>query len=396
VIPDAGSFEAGDEIETQLSLSKGRGNSLPEPVRAFMEPRFGVDFGQVRVHSDNETVQMNEAVGARAFTHGQDIYFGAGQSPTDLALTAHELTHVVQQTGGMPLQAKRREELLPMDAGPSVQRACVACASGAAPYPRCAEEGSALRRKHVMVQRMRSGVGTPSIHDISVLQHTFGNQAVGRLLHEGGWGQSAVGKGNNVNIASEVQNSLRVNEGLKEATERGKSTRSENFVMRQDIRRSEDRKSRGSKPKDAPRGTKPIDQTGLDHDQIHDIKDGVGAGPADWVGISPDGHVITNDENGNAEDHGPWEDYTNSRYEVPDWLWKALVGVALAAGTLAVVVCFATGPCTVGTLIGALGYAAAILVIGLLTGAEGSDGTVASKENDRENNGQTTAVNTYA
>ncbi len=196
--PDVGSFEAGDEIETQLSLSKGRGSSLPEPVRAFMEPRFGVDFDQVRVHSDNEAVQMNEAVGARAFTHGQDIYFGVGQSPTDLALTAHELTHVVQQTGGMPLQAKRREELSPMAAGPSVQRACVACASGAAPCPRCAEEGSALRRKHVMVQRMRSGVGTPSIHDISVLQHTFGNQAVGRLLHEGGWGQSAVGKGNNV------------------------------------------------------------------------------------------------------------------------------------------------------------------------------------------------------
>jgi hypothetical protein len=166
--------------------------------------------------------------------------------------------------------------------------------------------------------------------------------------------------------------------------------------MRQDIRRSKDRKLRGSKPKGAPRGTKPIDQTGLDHVQIHDIKDGVGAGPADWVGISPDGHVITNDENGNAEDHGPWKDYTNSRYEVPDWLWKALVGVALAAGTLAVVVCFATGPCTIGTLIGALGYAAAILVIGLLTGAEGSNGTVASKENDRENNGQATAVNTYA
>ena len=42
---------------------------------------------------------MNREVGARAFTHGSDIYYGAGETPGNLALTAHELTHVVQQTG---------------------------------------------------------------------------------------------------------------------------------------------------------------------------------------------------------------------------------------------------------------------------------------------------------
>src|SRR5262249_6515686 len=40
------------------------------------------------------------------FTHGQDIYSGAGKSPTDLRLTAHELTHVVQQTVGGTTQRK--------------------------------------------------------------------------------------------------------------------------------------------------------------------------------------------------------------------------------------------------------------------------------------------------
>ena len=95
----ADSFEAGADVETQVSLSKGRGSSLPEPVRAYMEPRFGMDFSHVHVHTGSDALQMNQAVGAQAFTHGSDIYFGVGHSPTNLELTAHELTHVLQQTG---------------------------------------------------------------------------------------------------------------------------------------------------------------------------------------------------------------------------------------------------------------------------------------------------------
>jgi hypothetical protein len=44
---------------------------------------------------------MNRELGAQAFTHGSDVYFGAGKSPGNNQLTAHELTHVVQQTGGI-------------------------------------------------------------------------------------------------------------------------------------------------------------------------------------------------------------------------------------------------------------------------------------------------------
>jgi hypothetical protein len=42
---------------------------------------------------------MNRELGAQAFAHGSDVYFGAGKSPGNNELTAHELTHVVQQTG---------------------------------------------------------------------------------------------------------------------------------------------------------------------------------------------------------------------------------------------------------------------------------------------------------
>ena len=66
----------------------------------------------------------------------------------------------------------------------------------------------------------------------------------------------------------------------------------------------------GSKPKGCPTGTKPIDQIpGLDKDNIHGIKDGVGAGPRDWTGIAPNGDVITGDSKGEAVNHGPYNDY---------------------------------------------------------------------------------------
>jgi hypothetical protein len=92
-----GSMQADSSIESRLGGSKGGGSPLPEDVRAFMEPRFGADFSGVRVHTGGEAVQMSRDLNAQAFTHGKDVYFGAGKGPGKDELTAHELTHVVQQ-----------------------------------------------------------------------------------------------------------------------------------------------------------------------------------------------------------------------------------------------------------------------------------------------------------
>lgn len=119
------SFEAEPDVETQLNASKGQGSPLPDHLRAYMEPRFGVDFSHVRVHTGAAAEQMNEAVGAQAFTHGSEIYYGAGHHPGEVALTAHELTHVVQQADA--------DEVKPL------QRAC-ACEAEGVPCPKCAEE----------------------------------------------------------------------------------------------------------------------------------------------------------------------------------------------------------------------------------------------------------------
>jgi len=95
-----GGNAASGDLESRLNASQGGGNALAPEVRAFMEPRFGADFSSVRVHTGSEAVQMNRELGAQAFTHGSDVYFGAGKSPGNNELTAHELTHVVQQNGG--------------------------------------------------------------------------------------------------------------------------------------------------------------------------------------------------------------------------------------------------------------------------------------------------------
>jgi hypothetical protein len=97
----SGGVEAGGDFERRLGSSKSGGSPLPEDVRGFMEPRFGADFSGVRVHTGSEAVQMNQEVGAQAFAHGLDVYYGAGKGPGKDALTAHELTHVVQQAGHM-------------------------------------------------------------------------------------------------------------------------------------------------------------------------------------------------------------------------------------------------------------------------------------------------------
>lgn len=86
--------------QSQLKLDGSGGSPLPQDVRSFMEQRFGTNFSHVRVHTDSNAVEMNKQLNSHAFTYGSDIYYGAGKSPGKDHLTAHELTHVIQQTGG--------------------------------------------------------------------------------------------------------------------------------------------------------------------------------------------------------------------------------------------------------------------------------------------------------
>lgn len=77
------------------------GSPLPTPVRRFMEPRFGANFGNVRIHTNQAAAKQSAQISAHAFTVGEHIHFGQDKfephSSRGKELIAHELTHTIQQ-----------------------------------------------------------------------------------------------------------------------------------------------------------------------------------------------------------------------------------------------------------------------------------------------------------
>ena len=96
-------MQAPSSLVSSLNSSKGGGAPLPQGTRNFMESAFSADFSRVRVHTGGQASDMSGGINARAFTHGNDIYFKGGQyAPNNEAgkkLLAHELTHTIQQGG---------------------------------------------------------------------------------------------------------------------------------------------------------------------------------------------------------------------------------------------------------------------------------------------------------
>ncbi len=82
----------------------GAGRPLEAGTKGRMESMLGADLAHVRVHTNGHAAQQATSLQARAFTVGHDVAFGPDQyrpgTPLGDALLAHELAHVVQQTGG--------------------------------------------------------------------------------------------------------------------------------------------------------------------------------------------------------------------------------------------------------------------------------------------------------
>ena len=92
------------DLEASINQARGGGQAMGDNIRKPMEQAFGADFGGVKVHTDSRSDQLNQSIQARAFTTGQDVFFRQGEynpgSRGGQELLAHELTHVVQQSGG--------------------------------------------------------------------------------------------------------------------------------------------------------------------------------------------------------------------------------------------------------------------------------------------------------
>ncbi len=102
--PKSEGMAAAPDLEASIQGARGSGQPLDESVLGLMEREFGADFSGVRVHTDGTSDQLNQSIQAKAFTTGQDVFFRSGaydpRSRGGQELIAHELTHVVQQSGG--------------------------------------------------------------------------------------------------------------------------------------------------------------------------------------------------------------------------------------------------------------------------------------------------------
>jgi Domain of unknown function (DUF4157) len=109
---DGSDTEVDPTVESRIAGARGGGKALEGGVQSSMEAAFGVDFSGVRVHTDSGASSLSRSVEAVAFTTGQDIFFSEGAydpgSSAGRHLLAHELTHVVQQTGPDPSAVQRR------------------------------------------------------------------------------------------------------------------------------------------------------------------------------------------------------------------------------------------------------------------------------------------------
>ncbi|MFX0200689.1 MAG: DUF4157 domain-containing protein [Candidatus Hodarchaeota archaeon] len=103
-------------LHSETQKFKCGGQPLRRDTRNFFEICMGQDFSQVRIHVNNQAAETAELVQAKAYTLGNDIVFGVGQyspeSSTGRQLLAHELTHVVQQNHGAPMQIARQPRTL--------------------------------------------------------------------------------------------------------------------------------------------------------------------------------------------------------------------------------------------------------------------------------------------
>lgn len=101
--PEGGAVDG--RIESRIRAASGSGRALPNDVGARMQQAFGADFSGVRLHDNKESHDLNRSIQARAFTTRRDIFLGRDapslSSARGTELLAHELTHVVQQTGGV-------------------------------------------------------------------------------------------------------------------------------------------------------------------------------------------------------------------------------------------------------------------------------------------------------
>ena len=128
-------------VDAAVAAARAPGRALAPEQRSFFEPRFGRDLSGVRVHTDPVAGDAARGIGAHAYTYGSDVVFAPGRyAPSTTGgrrLLAHELGHVVQQTGGPAPLARQPAAVPARPPEPSAPAAAppAPAAPGAIPAP---------------------------------------------------------------------------------------------------------------------------------------------------------------------------------------------------------------------------------------------------------------------
>jgi Domain of unknown function (DUF4157) len=151
----ATNLAAGEAPASVHGVISSPGQALDTPTRSFFEPRFGRDMSAVRIHTDPPAAATARAIGAQAYTVGSHIAFAQDyyqpHSPAGRQLIAHELAHVMQQSGlvqrepdDAPAAAPAADPAAPTAGSPApatAPAATAACAPiGAAAQAACSKD----------------------------------------------------------------------------------------------------------------------------------------------------------------------------------------------------------------------------------------------------------------
>jgi len=107
--------EISPSFERYTDGLNNSGGPLPLPTRSFFESRMGYDFSDVKIHTDSIAAKSAQSINALAYTTGNHIVFNQNQyqleNDNGKKLLAHELTHVMQQTGTIRRKVVKMDEI---------------------------------------------------------------------------------------------------------------------------------------------------------------------------------------------------------------------------------------------------------------------------------------------
>ena len=141
----------GEVPNTVHNAIRQQGQPLDRSTRTRLESGFHCDLSRVRVHSDESAARAANDINARAFTLGQNIWFGRNefspQSQSGFHLLAHEVAHTVQQGTQTPIVQRSLSVGAADDPAEAAADRAADAIVGSAPIPRLFGSQLVVRRQ---------------------------------------------------------------------------------------------------------------------------------------------------------------------------------------------------------------------------------------------------------